>query len=213
MVGAGSHSDSHHDGVSTSFPVQGPPLRWVVFDLETSGLVKPDLLVGIVWDSDSNWVTIYGQSEVTQLAAHLEAADIVVSWNGEKFDRWVVAHNLKHHMTLKHQLDLWRWLSDQRPRFERGWKLEDVSYRLFHSVPKAQPSSEIPGMWEKGQHIAVAKHGCVDVYYTRSIFEHIRDKGWMLDPNGGIMKLEVPEWWQRMFPSPSGAPGVAVTVL
>jgi len=181
------------------------PLRWCVFDTETSGLIDPVLYVLTIWDSETNWTYNFTLENVLMGVAMLETADVVVSWNGMSYDRDVLTHAISRNLVLPHQLDLYRWLTKDRPAFEKGWKLEDVSLRLFNEA-KGEPSSVIPGLWARGEQLTVLAHCTRDVYLTRSVLEHLRDRGWMLDPYGAVLDLEVPEWWQRLVVPACGAP-------
>lgn len=188
------------------------PLSWCVFDCETSGLVAPDLYVLTVWDSVTNWTYNFTADAVHQGVELIESSEVAISWNGQRYDRDVLERAAGRNMVMPRQIDLWRYLIRGRPDFERGWRLEDVALRLFNES-KGQPSSLIPELWAQGRHLQVLLHCSRDVYLTRSVFEHIRDKQWMIDPYGGVVQLEVPEWWQRLRLPESGVPTAEGHVL
>src|SRR3989304_409488 len=81
---------------------EAKPVRWVVFDVETQKLFDEcggrdyidqndrwDLL-GItvfgVWDSSDNRPYIYDNYTLSEGVSHIESADTVVSFNGNRFD-------------------------------------------------------------------------------------------------------------------------------
>lgn len=197
-------------GLSPPFPAPPPlPLHWAVFDCETSGLEKPDILVAAVWSSRTNWTSIYLAHELEPLAGALEAADVVVTYNGKGFDRGVLEHLLHRTMTLKHHIDIYQEITACRPAFEKGWKLEDVARRLW-GVSKQRPSAEIPAIWAVGRHLEVVNHCLTDVYLTRSLMERLRDVGWVPDPTGMPCVLPRPTWWNRLTTPASGVPSVPV---
>lgn len=196
------------------FTAPPPPLNWVVWDLETTGLEDhPQILVGVLWSSKTNWPYIYFRHQVEQLAAALEQADVVVSYNGKGYDAAVLQENVGRRVRFARQIDLLEEIQSHRPAFEKGWKLDDVAARLW-GTPKVTESAKIPEIWKAGETHAVISHALLDVYYTRTLFEHIRDRGFVIAPDNSNTEIKCPDWWrQRMVNSPDNAPNVAVKKL
>lgn len=191
-----------------------PPLTYTIFDLETDGLgAHPEILVGVAYSSRTNWPYIYLRHQVQQLAEALEAADVVITFNGKGYDVAVLQENVGRRIRIKHHIDLFQEIQGCRPAFEKGWRLDDIASRLW-GVPKQTESAAIPEMWERGEHHQVIAHALQDVYFTRCLFEQIRDKGWVIAPDNTNAHVEVPDWWKKRMVLPTAtAPNVTAIAI
>jgi hypothetical protein len=207
-----AHSVPSKGGLVLSPP--SPPLNYIIWDLETDGLGDhPEILVGVAYSSRTNWPYIYYRRQVQQLAEALEAADVTITFNGKGYDMAVLQENVGRRVRVKHHIDLLEEIQSKRPAFERGWRLDDIAVRMW-GAPKQTESSAIPEMWARGEHAAVVSHCLQDVYFTRCLFEHLRDREWIIAPDNSNARIEVPDWWKlRMKLLSDFAPSVPVTSI
>ena len=184
----------------------------VFYDLETRKLAQqlsPDEKQGwdliragkggiyglMLWDAKENWLYPYDDNDVHEIALHLEAADVVVGWNSEGFDRPVIEGILGRKLVLKESLDL--FLSVKQAlndvgifKWERGqYTLGAVCERTFGRTKTGLGAlaPELP----PGKMFRYCGN---DVKLTRDLYDHIFREGGIISTNGSFIPVKLPEY-------------------
>lgn len=181
----------------------------VVFDIETRKLAKDvggwaNLKRGdggvsavVVWDNVSRRSHIYDQHTLSQAADHLENADVVLSFNGEDFDVPVLQGVLGRRLSLPVHLDLLQlvWARTTGRRF--GNKLDELAQRTLGSN-KSADGTLAPALADEGRWGELFEYCALDVQLTRDLFSFAQKYGGCITPNGEILLLDLPDWFEKV---------------
>jgi DEAD/DEAH box helicase domain-containing protein len=179
-------------------------LRTVVFDIETKRLAKDvggwDALragrggvsVIVLWDSTSGRFHFYDEHTLDAAAAHLEASDVVLSFNGEGFDVPVVEGLLGRRLALKHHYDLLQLIWGAIAGRRKGNTLGEVAQRSL-GVSKSGESVLAPALYDAGRFAELFDYACGDVDLTRRLFRFVQEHGGVVGQDGNLLELPLPD--------------------
>jgi DEAD/DEAH box helicase domain-containing protein len=185
----------------SSPPARGKP-HVVVFDLETNKLADEvggwdALRAGaggisclVVWDSITNHHNVYTTETLEMAALHLEAADVVISYNGLGFDIPVLEGCIGRRVETKAHLDLLR-LIWQATTLRKGNGLDEVGRRTLgrgkvgHGL--SAPKLAAQGRWEE-----LITYCAGDVFLTRDLARFVHEHGGVIDQHQDLLRLHVP---------------------
>ena len=152
-----------------------------------------------------DWTFVYDDHDILDIAAHLEAADVVIGYSSHFFDVPVVEGLLGRKLALKYHLDLYEEI--KKSLFKNGIlqrkgenKLDSVCKRTL-GVSKIEHGSNAPTLAKDGRWGRLFNYCMDDVRLTKKLFEHIQTTGGVISPNGTFMKVEIPEWLRKDTPS------------
>jgi predicted PolB exonuclease-like 3'-5' exonuclease len=180
-------------------------MRIVTFDLEIEKPIpvrkgKPDwpaakrgecgMSCCVLYDNETERYHIYDMGTIDECLAHLNSADLIVSWNGREFDVPVL-EALSGHMILSKHCDLLAMLWQRMGGHRKGYKLDDVATRtLGHGKDGSGESA--PKLAASGRWAELHTYCICDVALTRELFNHVQEYGSIEDTDGNALTLELP---------------------
>jgi uncharacterized protein YprB with RNaseH-like and TPR domain len=145
----------------------------------------------VLWDSDTNRYHIYGAENLTELAAHLNKADWLVSFNGLNFDVPCIEGVTGWEITANHYdiLDaIWKAVGKKH----KGWGLGKVAERTV-GLGKTDTGEHAPELARQGRWATLIDYCINDVHITKELFFHILLEGFVVGPDGDRVEIEVPD--------------------
>jgi DEAD/DEAH box helicase domain-containing protein len=184
-------------------------LRTVVFDLETKRLADDvggwaklkagagGISVLILWDSFTGRYHIYDEHTLEAAAEHLESADVVLSFNGEQFDRAVIEGLLGRRICLKQHYDLLLMIWDALPCRQKGNTLGEVGERTLNSK-KTGESILAPALFDQKRFAELHDYCLADVDLTLRLFRYVQQHGGIVGIDGSLLPLSLPDWFEQV---------------
>lgn len=175
----------------------------VVFDLETRKLAADvggwdELKKGaggisciVVWDSLTDNHNVYTSETLLAAAAHLEAADVVLSFNGIEFDIPVLEGCIGRRVETKVHLDLLRLIWSAIAGRRKGNTLDETAKRTL-GRGKAGHGTSAPRLAEEGRWQELFTYCAGDVFLTRDLFRFVREHGGVVGADGKLLYLHPP---------------------
>jgi len=130
--------------------------------------------------------------DLDALAERLEAADEVVSYNGIHWDTPVLSETIMRPV-LVHECDLYAHIRTalHGQRWPQGsWKLGRVALDTI-GVGKNGDGGVAPTLWREKQVGRLITYCYVDTWITWKLWEFIRRHGFVLDPDGGHLEVNL----------------------
>jgi DEAD/DEAH box helicase domain-containing protein len=175
-------------------------MHWVVVDTEIEKEIPIDedgklnwnearngncgLACAVVYDSESERYHVYDKKSLHDLVFHLRTADMVISFNGDGFDFPLLEALYKDDLDLYVSYDILAEIWSILGKKTKGYKLADIVNRTL-GLDKTGDGAHAPKLWQEG-HIAEVIDYCInDVHITRRLWEHIVEKGWIINADGG----------------------------
>jgi DEAD/DEAH box helicase domain-containing protein len=149
----------------------------------------------VVWQGESP--TIYGQDQLEELADHLEAAPVVLSFNGVGFDIPFIEGCLGRRLDLKHHLDLLQLVWDAIAGKKKGNTLGELSRRTL-GITKSGSGVMAPELSSRGQWAQLHSYCIQDVSLTRQLFQYAQIHGGVIGANGALLRLNLPSWFEEI---------------
>lgn len=180
-------------------------------DLETENLAKeiggweaPPGDFGITtvcgWSSETGRPHFYGtrREEINALVVMLEAHDCIISFNGVHFDVPVIEGVYGEKITIKRHIDLLQliWEAHHGER-ETGYKLKECGPRTL-GIEKSGESVMAPELARQGRWNELLDYCLGDVIITRKLALFAQKEGGIVAPDGSILKLTFPDWFQDL---------------
>ena len=194
-------------------------MRYVIFDLETRQGpldLRPDdeeagwnalregeggISVITIYDSDQDWVFLYDDLCLETAARHLEAADLVVSYYGSKFDIPVIEGILDRKLRLKQHLDLYSKLAEES--IKKGiinrkgdLTLNSVCTRTF-GKGKIGNGAHAIDLIKTGRYAELFNYCAHDVLLTRQLFDYICQHNGVQGLQNSFLPVTLPDWMKR----------------
>ena len=134
----------------------------------------------------------YDEQSLEELAAQLEGAGLVVSYNGVHYDHLVLDAALGRRVYMPNELDLWDVIKCAQTRsWPKGsWTLGAVCERTFGEGKKGD-GAFAPHLAAKGRWGDLATYLVRDVWLTWKLWEFMRAMGYVIDPDGCKMVVGV----------------------
>lgn len=204
------------------------PLHWVVFDTEIPELptvdragreltslndrfqearLRGDISCAVLWDSRDRWLPPFGPEETPIVADRLEEADVIVSYNGARFDIPLLENAVGRSLRLPNHIDILAMIWDAMGNGQHGENSLDAVAKRTLGRAKIGSGEHATTTWtqfvgEEGRRAATTLAGLIrycqwDVVLTRDLFEHIRDHGSIEGVNGPV-RFNLPDWWRRL---------------
>lgn len=188
-------------------------MRIVIFDLETrlhAEQLSENKEVGwrrlkagdggisalAIYDLTEQWLYLYDEHSVREVAAHLEKADVVVGYRSEGFDVPCVEGVLGRRLRLREHIDLYRLIA--RTNAEKGivgtrgdFTLDAVCRRAF-GRGKSGSGAHAPDLFSNREFGRLFNYCGLDVKLTRDLLQYIAAHGGVPNITGSFLKLELP---------------------
>lgn len=182
------------------------------FDLETKNLAAeiggwdaPPADFGITtcvgWSGATGRPHIFGDSreDLGRLTALLEAHDAVLSFNGVNFDLPIIEGIWGEKVHVKHHLDLLQliWEASGTTGHRGGYRLTECCERSL-GIEKSGESAMAPELARQGEWNKLIDYCLNDVFITRKLFIFAQENGGIISPEGDLLPLEFPSWFQDL---------------
>lgn len=147
----------------------------------------------VVYDTSTERPHIYDPFNIEHCVAHLNAADLIVSFNGIGFDvpclsgYTGLAIHRPHYDILD---DIWTSLGDGK-RGHGVWGLGKVAERAL-GLAKSGTGEGAPSLLEQGRYAELIDYCINDVHLTRRLANYIHDHGSVPRPDGTPLRLKGP---------------------
>ena len=173
-------------------------MKTLVLDLETQQLVsdwsKPweaGLSVCGVWISwmggPAGRLRLYDPGSIENVIPLIEAAEIVVTYNGDKFDLPFLGGLVRAFKVRKH-IDL---LALIKAETGRRWSLDNIT-RATLGRCKTGKGSSAPLLWTRNEYASLYSYCLDDVSLTRDLYTFACQHGYVLgDSDEGIQQIEL----------------------
>lgn len=159
-------------------------------DWEWARKGKCGLSILVIWDSETSRPHFYDRHNLARAVIHLNACDLIVSWNGIGFDVPVIEAltdmkvRTDHYDILDH---IWRSLGHR----QKGYKLGEVAARTI-GMGKTGDGESAPKLVAQGRFAELTDYCVNDVHLTRELFNHVVDVGGVMSTEGDLLTLEIP---------------------
>ena len=151
----------------------------------------------VVWSGEAGRPYLFDDNCVEDAVALLESAPCVVSFNGIGFDVPILEGLLGRKLRLEAHIDLLDhiWSASGR-RSHKGYGLGPTSERTLGRT-KTEDAKMAPELADSGQFGRLFNYCLEDVLLTRDLARYIQEHQGVIDTNGGILPLNLPQWFQK----------------
>ena len=144
----------------------------------------------VLSDSETGRFHIYDKHTVLDGLAHLNSADLLVGWNTLDFDSRVIQGVTGEYITVV-QYDMlqaaWRGVGFR----QKGWKLTQVAERAL-GLTKNGHGEYATALAARGAWGSLFDYCLNDVHLVRQLYNKVVEQGWLPDPEGNEIHLDVP---------------------
>lgn len=145
----------------------------------------------VLYDTNTGRYHVYDRSTLANGVAHLNAAGLLVSFDGLAFDTPVLEH-LAGESILPPQYDIMAKVRDamdaEYGRWRPGSKLGQLCRRTI-GLEKSGHGEHAPKLYHEGRYAELIDYNLNDVFLTRVLFNHIMDHGFVVMPCGESIDL------------------------
>jgi hypothetical protein len=146
-------------------------------------------------DGDENFGPEMGEYSFYALAQDLEAADVVVSYNGQGYDNHVLTHLLGRYPIFQRDIDLYAEIKYAlgNVRWGKGaWKLERVATDTLGIGKTAESGAHAAHLYRNRRYGELFTYNFMDVWLVRELLAFIRANGYVLNPDGTKLHITLP---------------------
>ncbi len=177
-------------------------MRKIVFDIETSNIFQEvgsnnpaDLSISVVgvYDSSTDSYSTYLVEELPKLWPIIEAADIMITFNGDHFDIPLLNKYYPGDLSKIKSLDL---LKEMHKAAGRRMKLDQIAEGTL-GIRKSGYGLDAIRWWRDGEVEKVKKYCLDDVKITKDLYEYALKEGKLIfkeGPNLNTVKLNTKDW-------------------
>ena len=146
--------------------------------------------MSLAYNAESDEWFWHDHNDLDELAALLESADQVVSYNGVGYDHIVLDADVARRVWIKDECDLWLLLRDQGARGwpQGSWGLGPTCERTF-GLGKLGHGADAPTLLADGKIGKLATYLQRDVQLTFKLWDFIKRHGYVIDPEGRQMEV------------------------
>jgi hypothetical protein len=142
----------------------------------------------VIWDSDTNRPHLYDESTLEAAIDHLEAADLLISYNGAEFDIPVISGCASRWVDCPDHYDILQQIWIALRKREKGWRLGEVCERLL-GEKKSNTGAAAPKLVDEERYADLFDYCIQDVWLTRMLYNWIVDKGHVLNAEGTVVDI------------------------
>lgn len=193
-------------------------MRLVVFDLETrlhAEQLDKNKEIGwlrlcagdggisalCIYDFTEQWLFLYDEHSIREVAAHLEKADVVVGFRSAHFDVPVVEGLLGRKLRLCEHIDLYALIARTNASCGRigttGDCTLDAICRRTLGRGKSGSGAHAPDLYSQRRFGELFNYCGQDVRLTRDLFLHIAEHGGVQNFTGSFLHLDLPAQVKR----------------
>jgi len=151
-----------------------------------------------IWDSKENWVYLYDDKTLEQAAAHIESANVVVTFRGDQFDLPCIEGLLKRKLKIKESVDLYAYTETAigQVRHERRYgeyTLSAIARRTL-GRGKTETGSHAPDLARVGEWAKLFHYCMNDVRLTRDLYYYILEESGIISAQLTLLPIELPKY-------------------
>jgi hypothetical protein len=176
-----------------------PKLRAIVYDLE---IQEPPESVGgwenvrrgeagvscvVLYDSSTKRFHTYDEFGLEDCIAHMNQADVLVSFNGLEFDTPIL-QSITGLDIYPRQYDILHEVWKALPTRTKGYKLSDICGRLGLGEKNFTGETAVK-LYQSGRFGRLFDYCISDVHLTRTLARFITEHGYVLTPEGDHLEL------------------------
>jgi len=177
-------------------------MRIITFDIETKNLFQDvnsndptdlDISVVCIHDSSDNSYQSFLEKDMNKLWSIIEAADALVTWNGDHFDIPLLNKYYPGDLSKIKSIDLMR---EVQLKLGRRLKLDGVAEATL-GVKKSGHGLEAVEWWKNGEVDKIIKYCIDDVKITRQLYDYAVQNKSLKYKDAGILKeirLDISKW-------------------
>ncbi len=143
-----------------------------------------------IYDTRDSWLYLYDDFTIENVARHLEAADVIVGYNSERFDVPCVEGLVGRRLRLKRHIDIYRLLVQAHAAknipLQRGDLTLDRVSKKNLGRGKIDHGSNAKELARTGQWGRLFNYCGSDVQLTRDLFIKMVADGGLIGPRGFI---------------------------
>jgi DEAD/DEAH box helicase domain-containing protein len=151
----------------------------------------------VIWSTSSGRPHLYDDNSVYDAVALLESCDLLLSFNGVGFDIPVLEGLSHNSINIKYHLDLLQIVWEALGCKGKGYTLDDIAQRtLGHG--KTGDGKDAPALAEEGRFGELFQYCLDDVCLTRDLFRFVQEHGGIIDVDGDLLPLYLPDWFSEV---------------
>lgn len=131
---------------------------------------------------------------IKDFARDLEEADFIVGYNSEWYDIPVLEATLGRGVNPKQHIDFYLRIKDalNGERWGKGaWKLDRVGMDTIGIGKTSVAGAFAPSLWRDRRFGELFTYCYRDVWVLWKLYEHVKCDGWVVDPEGGKLYVDV----------------------
>ena len=185
-------------------------MRTVFFDLETKyssedvggwgNIIDMGMSCGVLWDTKTEDFSVYLDTDIEDLIAHMKEAELIVGFNHIGFDHMVVAgaahagkedrQKLYTELVELNNMDM---LVELKKTLGHRLKLDSIA-RPTLGVGKSADGLQALQWYKEGKLDKIIEYCKVDVEVTRDVYKYALSKGELqYESRSGVKKVKV-DW-------------------
>lgn len=180
-------------------------MRKIVLDVETKNLFQDvgsndstalDISVICIYDSATDSYSSYMEQDFGKLWPILEAADMIITFNGDHFDLPLIQKYYHGDLSKIKSLDL---LVEVKNSLGRRIKLDTLAEATL-GKNKSGNGLEAIAWWRNGEYQKVIDYCIEDVKITKQIYDYARANGCLKYKDSGVVKdikLDTSKWEEK----------------
>jgi len=141
----------------------------------------------VLHDNRTDRFHIYDEHDLEECMAHLNSADVLVSFNGIEFDTPIL-QSITGSDVLPHQYDILHEVWKALPTRVKGYKLEDICVRLMLGQKNGDGTSATK-LYRERRFGRLFDYCLNDVALTCKLVRFINQYGYILTPDHGRLEL------------------------
>ena len=150
-----------------------------------------------LYDTRDMWLYLYDDHTIENAARHLEAADIVVGYNSERFDLPCIEGLTHRRLRIRRHIDIYRLLVQEYARRgitgQKGdFTLDTISKKNLGRGKIAQ-GAHAKELAAKGHWGKLFNYCASDVLLTRYLYYRVCRDGGLISLGGSFISLPLPE--------------------
>jgi hypothetical protein len=145
----------------------------------------------VVFDTASGRYHLYDAHSVDRLCDHLEAGDLLVSFNGKGFDLPCIEGVAARWLTVAQHFDILEAIWQALGSRQKGYGLDPVCERTL-GLRKSGSGARAPELARQARWADLFDYNLNDVWMTRELYNHVLKCGTIVDVNGDELALDIP---------------------
>jgi hypothetical protein len=143
----------------------------------------------VLYDYRTERYHLYDNTMLGACIDHLNSADYIISYNGDRFDIPVLEATSGRPLTAK-SFDLLHliWDAIGESDFHKGYGLGNVAWRTL-GLEKSGSGENAPILIQQGRWAECLDYCLNDVYLTKKVLEAVGETGCIIDINGEDLKI------------------------